>query len=81
MKQKPAGLHGFSFERVETKSKKRIWLYGQKFFKSVIPIDKIESAKGKRSEISNPFTSDSKFLMEGFYRRPGYRIYLYCNCT
>src|SRR5947207_430905 len=39
MKAKPDGLLGFAFERVETKSKKRIWLYGQKFFHSVIPID------------------------------------------
>ena len=33
MKVKPAGLHGFAFERVETKSKKRIWLYGQKILR------------------------------------------------
>jgi len=36
MKTKPDGLLGFAFERVETKSKKRIWLYSQKFFHSVI---------------------------------------------
>jgi len=34
MKTKPDGLRGFAFERVETK--KRIWLYGQKFLHSVI---------------------------------------------
>ncbi len=28
---KPTGLLGFAFERVETKTQKRIWLYGQKF--------------------------------------------------
>lgn len=38
MKAKPSELLGFSFERVETKSKKRIWLYGQKFFGSAVTL-------------------------------------------
>jgi HKD family nuclease len=37
MKNKPTGLLGFAFERKDGKTGKRIWLYGQKCFKSVIP--------------------------------------------
>jgi phosphatidylserine/phosphatidylglycerophosphate/cardiolipin synthase-like enzyme len=50
LKKKPTGLLGFAFERVETKSQKRIWLYGQKFFHSVIPIEKkdLKKIKGQR---------------------------------
>jgi phosphatidylserine/phosphatidylglycerophosphate/cardiolipin synthase-like enzyme len=50
MKQKPTDLLGFAFERVETKSKKRIWLEGQKFFKSVIKVDQkdLEKIKGQK---------------------------------
>jgi hypothetical protein len=47
LKTKPAGLLGFAFERVETKSKKRIWLYGQKFFRSVIPTEQKDLGKVK----------------------------------
>ena len=36
MKNKPAGLLGFAFERKDDKTGKRIWLYGQKCFNSVI---------------------------------------------
>jgi HKD family nuclease len=37
MKNKPTSLLGFAFERKDGKTGKRIWLYGQKCFKSVIP--------------------------------------------
>jgi phosphatidylserine/phosphatidylglycerophosphate/cardiolipin synthase-like enzyme len=37
MKNKPANLLGFAFERKENKTGKRIWLNGQKCFQSVIP--------------------------------------------
>lgn len=37
MKNKPAQLQGFAFERQTLGSGKRIWLYGQKCFHSVIP--------------------------------------------
>jgi phosphatidylserine/phosphatidylglycerophosphate/cardiolipin synthase-like enzyme len=36
MKNKPTGLLGFAIERKENKTGKRIWLYGQKCFASVI---------------------------------------------
>ena len=36
MKNKPTGLLGFAFERKDGKTGKRIWLYGQKCFQSVI---------------------------------------------
>jgi phosphatidylserine/phosphatidylglycerophosphate/cardiolipin synthase-like enzyme len=36
MKSKPTGLLGFAFERKDGATGKRIWLYGQKCFKSVI---------------------------------------------
>lgn len=36
MKNKPTALLGFAFERKDQASGKRIWLYGQKCFKSVI---------------------------------------------
>ncbi len=37
MKNKPANLLGFAFERKDNKTGKRIWLNGQKCFQSVIP--------------------------------------------
>ena len=36
MKNKPTNLLGFAFERKDNKTGKRIWLYGQKCFHSVI---------------------------------------------
>ena len=71
MKQKPAGLHGFSFERVETKSKKRIWLYGQKFFKSVIPIDKKDLPKVKGQKYPTHLHPVQSFLWKDFTAEPG----------
>ena len=66
MKTKPVGLLGFAFERVETKSQKRIWLYGQKFFGSVIPIAKQDLAKVKGQKYPTHLHPVQGFLWKDF---------------
>jgi hypothetical protein len=66
MKNKPAGLLGFAFERVETKSKKRIWLYGQKFFGSVIPIAREDLGKVKGQKYPTHLHPVQGFLWKDF---------------
>jgi hypothetical protein len=71
MKAKPAGLLGFAFERVETKSKKRIWLYGQKFFRSVIPIEEKDLGKVKGQKYPTHLHPVQSFLWKDFTAEPG----------
>ncbi len=71
MKHKPGSLHGFAFERVETKTKKRIWLYGQKFFESVIPIDKKDLNKVKGQKYPTHLHPVQSFLWKDFTGEPG----------
>src|SRR3954469_22487021 len=66
MKTKPAGMLGFAFERVETKSQKRIWLYGQKFFGSVIPIAKKDLHKVKGQKYPTHLHPVQGFLWKDF---------------
>lgn len=69
MKHKPKDLLGFAFERVETKSLKRIWLMGQKFFKSVINVVDFEKIKGQQyPTYLHPVQS---FLWKDFTVSPG----------
>jgi len=70
MKAKPSGLLGFSFERVETKSKKRIWLYGQKFFGSVIPIQMSDLKKVKGQKYPTHLHPVQSFLWKDFTAEP-----------
>ncbi|PYJ89778.1 MAG: hypothetical protein DME71_08455 [Verrucomicrobia bacterium] len=70
MKTKPMGLLGFAFERFETKSKKRIWLYGQKFFQSVIPIEKKDLAKVKGQKYPTHLHPVQSFLWKDFTAQP-----------
>lgn len=70
MKAKPAGLLGFAFERVETKTKKRIWLYGQKFFGSVILINKKDLAKVKGQKYPTHLHPVQGFLWKDFTATP-----------
>src|SRR5437867_7892347 len=70
MKHKPGSLHGFAFERVETKSKKRIWLYGQKFFHSVIPIDEKDLPKVKGQKYPTHLHPVQGFLWKDFTAEP-----------
>jgi len=70
MKEKPDGLHGFGFERVETKSQKRIWLYGQKFFHSVIPIAKKDLGKVKGQKYPTHLHPVQGFLWKDFIVEP-----------
>lgn len=70
MKTKPVGLLGFAFERVETKSKKRIWLYGQKFFKSVIPIEEKDLKKVKGQKYPTHLHPVQSFLWKDFTAEP-----------
>jgi len=70
MKAKPQGLLGFAFERVETKSKKRIWLYGQKFFHSVIPIDQKDLKKVKGQKYPTHLHPVQSFLWKDFTADP-----------
>src|SRR5439155_25570910 len=70
MKTKPDGLLGFAFERVETKSKKRIWLYGQKFFHSVIPIDEKDLSKVKGQKYPTHLHPVQSFLWKDFTAEP-----------
>ena len=76
MKQKPEGLLGFAFERVETVSQKRIWLYGQKFFKSVIPIEKKDLYKVKGQKYPSYLHPVQSFLWKDFTVEPG-KEYMY----
>src|SRR6266542_1860645 len=71
LKTKPAGLLGFAFERVETKSKKRIWLYGQKFFRSVIPIEQKDLGKVKGQKYPTHLHPVQSFLWKDFTAEPG----------
>ncbi|MGC4037965.1 MAG: phospholipase D-like domain-containing protein [Chitinophagaceae bacterium] len=71
MKQKPAGMLGFSFERVETKSMKRIWLEGQKFFHTVIPIAKEDLNKVKGQKYPTHLHPVQSFLWKDFTVDPG----------
>ena len=71
MKAKPAGLLGFAFERVETKSKRRIWLYGQKFFRSVIPIEEKDLGKVKGQKYPTHLHPVQSFLWKDFTAEPG----------
>jgi hypothetical protein len=71
MKTKPAGLLGFAFERVETKSQKRIWLYGQKFFQSVIPIAQKDLKKVKGQKYPTHLHPVQSFLWKDFTATPG----------
>ncbi len=71
MKEKPKGLLGFAFERVETKSQKRIWLYGQKFFKSVIPVKKEDLYKVKGQKYPSYLHPVQSFLWKDFTVEPG----------
>ncbi len=71
MKVKPAGLLGFAFERVETRSMKRIWLYGQKFFKSVIPIEEKDLGKVKGQKYPTHLHPVQSFLWKDFTAEPG----------
>ena len=71
MKSKPKNLLGFSFERVETKSQKRIWLYGQKFFKSVINIAKKDLPKVKGQKYPTFLHPVQSFLWKDFTVEPG----------
>jgi len=66
MKSKPVNLLGFAFERVETKSQKRIWLYGQKFFHSVIPIDRQDLSKVKGQKYPTHLHPVQGFLWKDF---------------
>jgi len=66
MKQKPIDLLGFAFERVETKTKKRIWLEGQKFFKSVIKVDPIDFEKIKGQKYPTYLHPVQSFLWKDF---------------
>lgn len=66
MPTKPTDLLGFAFERVETKTKKRIWLYGQKFFHSVIPIDKKDLHKVKGQKYPTHLHPVQGFLWKDF---------------
>ena len=70
MKTKPVGLLGFAFERVETKSKKRIWLYGQKFFRSVIQIDEKDLPKVKGQKYPTHLHPVQSFLWKDFTPEP-----------
>ena len=71
MKAKPADLLGFAFERVETKSKKRIWLNGQKFFRSVIPIEEKDLKKVKGQKYPTHLHPVQSFLWKDFTVEPG----------
>jgi hypothetical protein len=71
MKQKPADLLGFAFERVETVSKKRIWLEGQKFFNSIIKLDKADLAKVKGQKYPTYIHPVQSFLWKDFTVSPG----------
>ena len=66
MKSKPDGLLGFAFERVETKTQKRIWLYGQKFFGSVIPIAKKDLPKVKGQKYPTQLHPVQGFMWKDF---------------
>ncbi|MEO8345747.1 MAG: phospholipase D-like domain-containing protein [Betaproteobacteria bacterium] len=66
LKTKPVGLLGFSFERVESKSHKRIWLYGQKFFASVIPIAKKDLGKVKGQKYPTQLHPVQGFMWKDF---------------
>ena len=71
LKNKPVGLLGFAFERVETKSQKRIWLYGQKFFHSVIPIDEKDLKKVKGQKYPTHLHPVQGFMWKDFTVDPG----------
>lgn len=70
MNQKPNGLLGFAFERVETKTKKRIWLNGQKFFGSVIPIEKKDLKKVKGQKYPTHLHPVQSLLWKDFTPEP-----------
>lgn len=71
MPAKPTGLLGFAFERVETATQKRIWLYGQKFFHAVIPIDKADLPKVKGQKYPTHLHPVQGFLWKDFTVEPG----------
>ncbi|MEP6613615.1 MAG: phospholipase D-like domain-containing protein [Mucilaginibacter sp.] len=71
MKHKPADLLGFAFERVETVSKKRIWLEGQKFFNSIVKIDKKDLAQVKGQKYPTYIHPVQSFLWKDFTVTPG----------
>ncbi|MEP7195911.1 MAG: phospholipase D-like domain-containing protein [Saprospiraceae bacterium] len=71
MKEKPTDLLGFAFEREETESKKRIWLEGQKFFKSVINIEKKDLDKVKGQKYPSYLHPIQSFLWKDFTVIPG----------
>src|SRR5213594_1776996 len=81
MKAKPSGLLGFAFERVETKSKKRIWLYGQKFFGSVIPIEKKDLGKVKGQKYPTHLHPVQSFLWKDFTAEPKNGIHSHRHCA
>jgi len=70
MKNKPEGLLGFAFERVETKTKKRKWLDGQKFFKSVINIEEKDLPKVKGQKYPSHLHPIQGFLWKDFTVEP-----------
>jgi phosphatidylserine/phosphatidylglycerophosphate/cardiolipin synthase-like enzyme len=70
MEPKPEDLLGFAFERVETKTKKRIWLYGQKFFQSVINIEKKDLKKVKGQKYPTFLHPVQSFLWKDFTVEP-----------
>lgn len=71
MKHKPDNLLGFAFERMETVSRKRIWLEGQKFFKSVIPIEEKDLEKVKGQKYPTYLHPVQSFLWKDFTVEPG----------
>jgi phosphatidylserine/phosphatidylglycerophosphate/cardiolipin synthase-like enzyme len=70
MKTKPSGLLGFAFERVEVENKRRIWLEGQKFFSSVIPISKKDLKKVKGQKYPTHLHPVQSFLWKDFTAEP-----------
>jgi phosphatidylserine/phosphatidylglycerophosphate/cardiolipin synthase-like enzyme len=71
MKVKPVGFLGFAFERVETRTMKRIWLSGQKFFRSVIPMAEKDLHKVKGQKYPTHLHPVQSFLWKDFTCVPG----------
>lgn len=80
MKQKPTDLLGFAFERVGTESKKRIWLEGQKFFKSVINIEEKDLDKVKGQKYPSHLHPIQSFLWKDFTVEPGIEYTYIVTC-
>jgi len=73
-------LLGFAFERVETESKKRIWLEGQKFFKSVINIGNRDLEKVKGQKYPTHLHPIQSFLWKDFTVEPGIEYTYIVTC-